>query len=392
MVLRGFLEAVDRFQAHGWAFDQDAPNAHVDVELLLDDKPAGKVVANRFRPDLEQGGIGRGDHAFVFSFPQPLTTEQASRLTARALGREGTVQLPPVPPETTPPGETPAAQAAVVTFAGLARDDSQWPVFVLGSVRSGTSAIAQALMGMTRYHGYHEGHLLDLLANLYVSIDQFYNLKRTHWEDPNASTLIRHVPIRYFRNGVDSLFVQAIRELFPQGHWVDKTPTPNMLHIAPILRRVWPNAKFIFMKRRAFENLMSRARKFEKRDFARDCLEWAEALRTWRGVRNELQGCGLQLDQDFMARSPDRVAAELAAFLSLDATEAERFRQALAADRPERTGDVFSQVYNPSELGWTDEEWRIFNELCGAELEAFGYSRDTSYYSSDDPALRIQRI
>jgi hypothetical protein len=390
MLLKGFLEAVDRFQANGWAFDTETPDAHTEVELLVAGVSAGKVLANRYRPDLEQGGIGRGDHSFVYSFTTPLTAEQLAGVRARLSGSDGPVDLPLMTEIAPPPVQN--AGATALTFSGEARDDSQWPVFVLGSVRSGTSAVAQALIGVTRYRGYHEGHLLDLLAHLSVAIDEFYARKKMHLEDPNASNVIRHVPIRFFRDGIDSLFVQAIRSIFPGGYWIDKTPTPNMLHIAPILRRIWPNARFIFLKRRAFENLMSRARKFEAREFARDCLEWAEVLRTWGGMRHLLQGCALQIDQDFMAHFPARVASEIAAFLSLDAGEADRVRQALSADRPERTGDVFSQVYDEAELGWNPEQWRLFNEVCGAELAAFGYSRDKSYYASDDPALRMQRI
>jgi len=58
--------------------------------------------------------------------------------------------------------------------------------------------------------------------------------------------------------------VLPIRKLanqpFSSAHWVDKTPNLDIVRSADILYRIWPEAKFIYMKRRGIENVMSRLR------------------------------------------------------------------------------------------------------------------------------------
>jgi hypothetical protein len=390
--LRGFLENVDRFQAQGWAFDEALPDNHVVVEIQLDGSLLGTVTANRYRPDLEQACVGRGDHSFVFNFAQPIAAEHLEKVSARVVQEQNNFALSRALSGAERQRKA-STQSSQLSFPDQARDDTHNPVFVLGSVRSGTSAVGQALISVTRYRGYGEGHLLDLLADFLEVLDKFYDVKRSHWDnDRQSSTLIRQVPIGFFQDGINNLFVQVARSVFPQCHWVDKTPTMKMVRIAPALRQIWPNSKFIFMKRRAFENLMSRARKFADRDFARNCAEWAEVLRIWSTIKEQLRGCTLELDQYFMAQHPDRAAAGIAELLGLDMGETGRLAETLGRDYPERTSEVFSQVCDPSQLGWSAEQWKIFAEMCGNELAAYGYSRSESYYASDDPGLRMQRI
>jgi len=391
MLLSGFLEAVERFQARGWAFDRDQPERHLVVELLVAGQPVGTAIANLYRADLEQNNIGDGDHCFTFNFPQPLSGDLPGEVTARVRHESGHFALDRWRDGVahTEPAEEPPE---LITFTGTSRDDTQHPLFILGAARSGTTAVAHALLKATRYKGYGEGHVLDLLAELYVAVDRFYDVKRDEDANPFRATTLRRVPIQFFREGFDSLAIEAMRSAFPDGWWLDKTPTVNMIHISGRLRRIWPQAKFIFLKRRGLENVASRTRKFAETSFELDCREWADAMRAWRTVRPRLEGCALQIDQHFMARAPDEVAREIAGFLALDPSETERLRQALAVDRPERTGDVFCQIYDGPELDWNAEQWQVFNDNCGAELEAFGYSSDISYYVSAEPALRIQRI
>lgn len=55
---------------------------------------------------------------------------------------------------------------------------------------------------------------------------------------------------------------KAAESLHKEKIWVDKTPDPRMIKCVPRLKRAWPNAKFIFVKRRGIENLESRIKKF----------------------------------------------------------------------------------------------------------------------------------
>jgi hypothetical protein len=116
-------------------------------------------------------------------------------------------------------------------------------------------------------------------------------------------------------------------------------------------------------------------------------------MKAWDLVKPRLQaGTALELDQLFLAREPDRAGAEIGTLLELDPTETARLVQALAADRPERTGAVFAEVYDAPQLGWDADKWQTFDEICGAQLAAYGYSRTSSYFASDDEKLRMRRI
>ena len=389
-MLKGFLEAVERFQARGWGFDTDQPDRHLEVEILVGGQRVGTAVADGYRADLEQGGIGGGDHSFVFNFAQPLGPDALDNVTARVAGF-GNATLQRWQEVAVEGGEAPQ-QAQQVSFSGVSQDDTQHPLFILGAARSGTTAITQAMLKATRYRGYYEGHLLDLLAEFYVTLDRFYSIKGDEWSDPHRFTTIKQVPVQFFREGFEGVAIDAMRSVFPDGWWLDKTPTANMIHIAGRLRHIWPQAKFIYLKRRAFENLASRSRALASRTFDVHCREWADAMQAWRQVRSQLAGCALQIDQHYLAGSSDQAAAEIAAFLQLQPDQAQRFRQALSVDRPERTSPNFLQAYDASELGWSADQWKMFDATCGAELDAFGYGRTNSYYASDDPALRVQRL
>jgi hypothetical protein len=314
-----------------------------------------------------------------------------AQVTARVCHRGGRLALERWQERDTPL-QSPPKEPERIAFTGVSQDETRHPLFILGAARSGTTAVTQALLKATPYQGYGEGHVLDLLAELYVTLDRFYLFKAEALSNPHRPTTIGHVPIQFFRDGFDNLALEAMRSVFPPGAWLDKTPTANMIHIAGQLRRIWPQAKFIYLKRRAFENVASRTRKFVDTSFEVDCREWAGAMQAWRGVLPQLQGCALQLDQLYVARVPDQAAHEIADFLALDPAQTERLRQTLSADWPERTGDTFSRVYDPVELGWSEEQWQVFNDICGVELDALGYSRGPSYFASDDPSLRVRWI
>jgi hypothetical protein len=389
MRLSGYLEAVERFQVRGWAFDCEQPDQHLVVEVSVEGQSSGTTEANLWRADLAKSGVGGGDHSFIFNFPRAIPDDLLALVTARVCHRGNRVDLERwrerAEPEPSP--EPPAP----VRFAGVSHDNTTHPLFIVGAARSGTTAVASALLKATHYVGHGEGHLLDLLAELYVAVDRFYQVKAGELGSQTQATTIGHVPAQFFRDGFHNLALEAMRSVFPGGSWLDKTPTANMLHIAGQLRRIWPGAKFICLKRRAFENVASRTRKFADTSFEVDCLEWAEAMRALRTVLPRLDGCALQIDQLFLAQAPDQAAHEIADFLTLGPAETQRLRQALTLDRPERTGDVFSRTYDPAELDWTPEQWRAFDNICGPELEEFNYSRDSSYYANEDRSLRSQR-
>ena len=62
--LKGNLELATGETIVGWAQDASAPERPVWLEILANGQPIARVLANAYRRDLEQAGLGSGRHAF----------------------------------------------------------------------------------------------------------------------------------------------------------------------------------------------------------------------------------------------------------------------------------------------------------------------------------------
>ena len=65
MGLLGNIERADRQGVQGWARDEDDPLAPVSLVVAVDDAVVSRVLANVYRQDLEQAGLGTGRHGFL---------------------------------------------------------------------------------------------------------------------------------------------------------------------------------------------------------------------------------------------------------------------------------------------------------------------------------------
>ena len=72
-MLRSFLDEATRHRVAGWVQDEEQPDAPLTLLILVDDALAGRILANRYRPDLAAAGIGDGRHGFRFDFPRSLS-------------------------------------------------------------------------------------------------------------------------------------------------------------------------------------------------------------------------------------------------------------------------------------------------------------------------------
>ncbi len=71
-MLIGNLDIVNRQEVAGWAQDDAQPDVPVSLLVIVDDDLLGRILANRYRADLEQAGIGSGRHSFEFQLPKSL--------------------------------------------------------------------------------------------------------------------------------------------------------------------------------------------------------------------------------------------------------------------------------------------------------------------------------
>ena len=82
-LLFGHLDLVDREAIAGWAVDAAHPDRPVELELLIDGKPSGGMLANQYRADLERAGQGHGRLGFRLKLPPGLAAGERHVISVR---------------------------------------------------------------------------------------------------------------------------------------------------------------------------------------------------------------------------------------------------------------------------------------------------------------------
>jgi hypothetical protein len=248
------------------------------------------------------------------------------------------------------------------------------PVFVLGCVRSGTTAVGRALQA-AGLPGWTEGHVFPLLHLLKLAIEGFL-VKET----PNLNA---GLGVDFLDQGrLEGLLVDYFEQFQLSQHmstrWVDKTPGPEMIEAAPYLHSLWPRARFIYCRRRGIENVKSQLRRFSNEPgvnlgFQEACHVWARCMDMWGGVRESLGETFCEIDQGEMATNPEETVARLAVLLELTSTQAEALGNSLRDCHPEQTASS-SAPESLEETGWSEEQRNFFLTACGSSMQAYGYS------------------
>jgi hypothetical protein len=70
--LRGFVDRATAGHVSGWAQDADSPEEPVTLEVSVGGIPVLCLLANAYRADLRQAGLGSGCHAFDMALPPRL--------------------------------------------------------------------------------------------------------------------------------------------------------------------------------------------------------------------------------------------------------------------------------------------------------------------------------
>jgi Sulfotransferase family len=371
VAIRGFLEFASVSSVRGWAYDSDAPSVHLEVVVRADNEVYGSTRADIQRHDLAAAGIGDGSHGFNIDLTSAhIPAGAVSALEVYVVSGADTVKLFRIARTSNrnlnlrSDGQIPIA------------DDSQFPVIILGPARSGTSVVTLGLLDSSQYEGIGEGHLLPLTRELLNTIDMYYQ----RHADNQADTMLGRVPSDAFQKLVRRSFVQLARDLFPTGHWLDKTPTVEMVRAAPLMRELWPNARFIFMKRRVIENVLSRQRKFPHDTTDMHYSDWVAVMSAWLAVRTQLVGAALEIEHRHLVLDPCGVASEISDFLQMRDEPSARLSRFLGNQHPEQTDDNFGAVYNLEQLGLSEDEAKRMIAKCDPLMAAYGYSYSESYF------------
>jgi hypothetical protein len=253
---------------------------------------------------------------------------------------------------------------------------SKYPVFIVGSPRSGTSILVSAMQN-AGYFGYNEGNFLTLVRIVEMHVERFFKAQgSTH-----PRVLTSHIDQAELVFKLATVMAETAESKQQRSPWFDKTGSMQMVEAMPILYRIWPSARFIFAKRRGLENIVSRVVKFPRHDFTYHCVNWAGTMAAWSRIRAEHPEVpGIEVDQRDISDAPEETARMIGAFLELDREAQGRMSATMTRDRPQETrpGSA-SRVITLAETGWTDEQIAIFERECGAQMRAYGYTTDETY-------------
>lgn len=254
------------------------------------------------------------------------------------------------------------------------------PIFIVGSARSGTSAMVLALRNSAQIPGYNEGHYLSVMHKM-IKICTEHILERKQ-NNKRPEVMLSHVRTDEFTSDIMAMMKSRMESYFPnQKVWMDKTPDALMLRAIPYLILMWPKARFIFCKRRAIENIVSRLRKFKHLTFERNCEHWSTSMSLWL----EVKGCipenqRIEVDQYEMGMHPVETAESISKLLGLSEGQKKRIGDFFGGERVEFTGADEKSLKGLHELGWSGEQIEIYNRICAPMNKEYGYSEDSSYY------------
>ncbi len=127
----GHVDAVNRVSVSGWAADDAGPDSRLELLIEVDGHEVGRVTAARPRRDLAAlGRFGDGAHGFMFTYPDPLSSDDAHHI--QVCFSDGT---------TLPGGERVLAADALAARP----DEVPSPILVTAPGRSGTTYLMSCL-------------------------------------------------------------------------------------------------------------------------------------------------------------------------------------------------------------------------------------------------------
>lgn len=251
-------------------------------------------------------------------------------------------------------------------------------IFVLGSSRSGTSAMTMALQDLPGFGGFGEGHLWPILPIMHDTLERYrVGLEEQFLEDRNT---------QFFQIGVNRVLSVLISFFSCQSasisrNFVDKTPGSSMILLAPILASIFPNSRFIFMKRHPVDCINSKVRKFPGISFFSHCADWADCYSSWLKVRRDLDGRYIEIDFFDLATKVSSVASRVGDLLDLHPDDVDRLSGSLTMNRHVEATEIKTKgkLISLAASGWSLEEKTFFVEKCSIVSELFGFDLKREY-------------
>ena len=257
-------------------------------------------------------------------------------------------------------------------------------VFVVGSPRSGTTVVGNAIQRGLQSRAHGESHMAELFQSLTEQASQYVESSAAA---QNKGTLAWEVPAIMIKAQLLESFRAIYASFYPQKIIVDKTPGNKMLESLPLLFQVYPNAKVIYCQRRGLENVASRLRKFPGATFEQHCKQWATSVNIWRRSMRKISDMlvinkpwFVEVEQFRLACSPEQELEKVVELLALKRPAKARMLRYINEASPQKTGLSPAHAETFESLDWSPEQQQIFMQWCGDAMTNCGYSLDADYF------------
>lgn len=276
------------------------------------------------------------------------------------------------------------AKTSNIEFAITPDYHNRNAVFVVGSPRSGTTAVGNAIQRAYQVKSHGESHMAELLSNL---VQQTKDYATATNQAKNKGTLTWEVPAIYLKAQLLENFRALYASYYPQQVIIDKTPGIPMITALPLLFQAFPNAKVVYCQRRALENIASRLRKFPNSTFEQHCRQWVVTIRRWKQAKQIINAFvpsntpwNIEIEQLNLATRPEQELTRLAELLRLNVASTKRMIRYLEKSSPQQTGSSPDTSVDVASLGWSEEQVQFFYDTCSEEMALNGYSLDSAYF------------
>jgi hypothetical protein len=271
----------------------------------------------------------------------------------------------------------------------LSRSFFYHPILVIGTGRSGTSVLLQALgrhpliadlpgeapfLTSIGYSAYlFEAHQDSeyYRESLKITQDHFYDKLRQLGFETAAG---RHFGLKLFVKGLLGRGPSPLGRRF----WAAKTfpeadSTEGWLSL-------YPGAKFVYIVRNGCDvvHSMTKFSGFSQRDFRHHCLSWAEGIEKYRYLTTSPHA--ILVRQEELLNEPEALFSRVFDFLEMpkDSGPANYTRTTVVhpLDKQTRRGaDPRSELRErqPAYEKWSDEQKAIFREICSPGMLELGY-------------------
>lgn len=247
-------------------------------------------------------------------------------------------------------------------------------VFIVGVPRSGTSILLYAIKQVFNLPGNGESHVMpafnQMIHGLYTYLDQFSSVDRSIYN----SLLLKDLSIAEAREHMLVFVRNFYNSHFPDGRWVDKTPSLSGIYSVPLVEAAFPDAKTIATTRNGIEVVTSHMKKFGS-DFETACNIWSNGMRGILKVRSLCQNL-IVIDQFDFSNRTDAVSSEIAGHIG-ESEKANALATFLANERVQNSSrHDWRRRLRLEDTTWSESQREQFVARCGEMMAEFGYATE----------------